>query len=91
MVNVPAMGLGVTLSWLPGFGIEGEEVNYIITSLEVATGNEVESQTNTTSVTLIPTSQESTCQSFRFIVRSQNLFSRSTLGLNSIEMLVPTG
>lgn len=85
------MGLGVSLSWMPGFAIEGEEVTYVITSLEVATGNEMESQTNRTSVTLIPTSQESTCQSFKFIVWSQNLFGRSTFGLNSTEILVPTG
>lgn len=89
-VDLPARGLGVNLSWLPGFALEGEEIIFVITSLEVATGVEVESLANTSSVTLTPTSEESTCQHYRFTVNSQNLFSLSTSEI-SVETLIPTG
>lgn len=90
-VMLPDEGLGVTLSWVPGFALDGEEVTFIVTSLEVATGIEVEFE-GTPPLTLnpTPTSQESTCQLFRFTVNSRNEFGSSTSPI-SAETLIPTG
>lgn len=88
-LQLPAQGLGVTLSWQPGFAHQGESVTFVITSQEVVTGNEVESNTSMTSITLVPSSQMRSCQQYNFTVYSQNLFSRSPAGISEVTF-VPT-
>ena len=77
---------------MPGFALEGEEVAFNVTSLEVETGIEVETAADAPPLSLIPTptSQESTCQRFRFTVNSRNEFGSSILPI-STETEIPTG
>lgn len=88
-VNLPSQGLGVSLSWESGFSLQGEEVTFIITSIEIASGATTESRSNISSATLIPPSTGNTCQ-YRFIIQSENDYSRSTMEI-SVESVIPTG
>lgn len=75
---------------MPGFAHQGEDVTFVVISLELNAGTEIELHTNMSSVTLTPNSQEESCQQYRFTVYSQNLFSRSAAGI-SVETFIPTG
>ena len=89
-IQFPAQGLGVTLSWVPGFSLEGEDVIFVITYTEVESGNESILRTNLLSAVLNPTSMGSSCREYRFTVHSENLFGPSTSDVSHVTV-VPTG
>ena len=91
ILEFPTRGLGVWLSWEPGFALEGEEVTFTITYVELDSGNGNKLSTNMSAIFLTPSSHPGrTCQQYNFTVHSENRFSQSTTGITK-ESLLPTG
>ena len=90
-VQLPTRGVDVTLSWVPGFYLEGEDVTFVITYTELESGNnELILSTNLSSAVLNPTSVGSLCRQYRFTVHSENLFGPSVSDVSHVTV-VPTG
>ncbi len=87
-VTVPSRGLGVRLTWKQGFAFQGEEVNFIISFVEISSRLQMEACTNLTSIMLSPAT--STCQLYNFTVYSENRFSRSNSAVTQ-NVLLPAG
>ena len=88
VLTLPPWGLGVILSWTPGFALIGEEVSFVIVSEELGSGVITEFLTEESSSRFLPVSDTPTCQRYRFTVYAENGFSRSGV---SEEMLLPAG
>lgn len=95
-VTFPERGLGVSLMWLSGFALEGEEVTFPVTSVNLASGTAVEYRTRVPFIFLTPNEavgdgkEARGCQPHRFTVHSENNFSHSIMGVSE-ETILPTG
>ena len=91
-LNLKADGLNLVVSWTKPFSFEGEELFYVISITNKATGS---SEENTLNVTWYdfeqPTdSHDCTCVEYQFAVFSKNDFSKSNTSINGTEY-IPTG
>ena len=86
----PSWDLGVMLSWMPGFALDGEEVTFVIVSEELASEVITEFHTAELSATVNRVSDAPTCQQYRFTVFAGNGFSRSSTGVSE-DRLLPAG
>lgn len=83
-------GVGVSLTWEPGFALEGEDVVFIVFSEEVSSGRRTQLLTKLSSAMLSPEASGNTCQTFNFTVHSENGFSRSSTAVSQ-SVLLPAG
>ena len=91
-MSVDADGLTLVASWGEPFSLEGEELSYVVSITNTATGAQTEVNVNTTRYVLHEPIGEISrnCAEYKFTVFSKNSYSRSQNGVTGRNH-IPTG
>ena len=84
-------GLNLVATWNEPFALDGEELSYVISITNTASGvqNEV-TAVNTSRYVLIEPIGERDCAEYQFVVFSENVYSRSKTNISGLGH-IPTG
>ena len=89
-MSVDADGLTLVASWGEPFSLEGEELSYVVSITNTATGAQTEVNVTTTRYVLREPIGERDCAEYEFTVFSENSYSRSQSGVTGRNH-IPTG
>ena len=84
-------GLNLVATWNEPFALDGEELSYVISITNTASGVQKEvTAVNTSRYVLIEPIGERDCAEYQFVVFSENGYSRSKTNISGLEH-IPTG
>ena len=89
-LNIKADGRNLVISWTKPFSLEGEELSYVISITNIATGSIEEITLNMTRYDFEQPTDSHDCVEYQFAVFSKNDFSKSNTSINGTEY-IPTG
>ena len=81
--------MNLVATWSEPFSLEGEELSYIVSIMNVVTGDQKEVTVNTTNYVLSEVMGERDCAEYHFTVFSRNSFSTSQNGVTGVNY-IPT-
>ena len=88
-INVEQNGMNLVATWSEPFSLEGEQLSYIVSIMNVVTGDQKEVTVNTTNYVLSEVMGERDCAEYHFTVFSRNGFSTSQNGVTGMNY-IPT-
>ena len=89
-LNLEADGRTLVISWTRPFSFEGEELSYVVSITNIATGSIEEITLNMTRYDFEQPTDSHDCVEYQFAVFSKNDFSKSSTSINGTEY-IPTG
>ena len=88
--NLKVNGLNLVVSWTKPFSFEGDELSYVVSITNIATGSIEEITLNMTRYDFEQPTDSHDCVEYQFAVFSKNDFSKSNTSINGTEY-IPTG
>ena len=76
-LDIAVDGLNLVATWTEPFSLDGEEISYVISITNMATGSSEEHTVNETRFIFSRAASQRDCQEYEFTVFSQNSFSKS--------------
>ena len=89
-LNLVPDGLSLVVSWKKPFSFEGEELSYVVSITNIATGSIEEIILNVTTYDFEQPTDSHDCVEYQFAVFSKNDFSKSNTSINGTAYR-PTG